>query len=337
VASKEWVFRQYDYMVRTETAVGPGSDAAVVMIRGTRKALAIATDGNGRYCWLDPETGGKIAVAEAARNVVCSGGEPLAITDNLNFGSPEKPESFWQLEKAADGIAEACRRLDTPVIGGNVSLYNESTNGAIFPTPVIGMVGLIRDVDHITTQGFKQGGDAVILLGETKAELGGSEFQKVIHGVTEGRPPAIDLDREKALQSALLEAIRAGFVKSAHDLSDGGLATALAECCITGGETGFGPDGEPLGGIGADIRLASDLRPDILLFSESQSRVLISVEADRAEETIAFFRNKGVPAEAVGHVGGTSLSVRVNGRPAIDADVRRLGEIWRGAIPCLMK
>jgi phosphoribosylformylglycinamidine synthase len=337
VASKEWVFRQYDYMVRTETAVGPGSDAAVVTIRGTRKALAIATDGNGRYCWLDPETGGKIAVAEAARNVVCSGGEPLAITDNLNFGSPEKPESFWQLEKAADGIAEACRRLETPVIGGNVSLYNESTNGAIFPTPVIGMVGLIRDVDHITTQGFKREGDAVILLGETKAELGGSEFQKVIHGVTEGRPPAIDLDREKALQTALLEAIRAGLVKSAHDLSDGGLATALAECCITGGESGFGPDGNRLGGIGADIRLASDLRPDILLFSESQSRVLISVEADRAEETIAFFRNKGVPAEAVGHVGGTTLSVRVNGRPAIDADVRRLGDIWRGAIPCLMK
>jgi phosphoribosylformylglycinamidine synthase len=336
VASKEWVYRQYDYMVRTETAVGPGSDAAVVTIRGTRKALAMTTDGNGRYCYLDPEVGGMIAVAEAARNVVCSGGEPLAITDNLNFGSPEKPESFWQLEKAADGIAEACRRLGTPVIGGNVSLYNESAIGAIHPTPVIGMVGLIRDVDHITTQGFKAEGDAVILLGETKAELGGSEFQKVIHGVTEGRPPAIDLDREKALLDALLEAIRAGLVKSAHDVSDGGLAVALAECCITGGETGFAPDGSRLGGIGASIDLSTSLRPDILLFSESQSRVVISADSHRAGEIVEWFRAKGVPAERIGTVGGSKLSVRVNGSPAVDADVARLSGIWRGAIPCLM-
>lgn len=330
VASKEWVYRQFDVEAGGLAAVGPGSDAAVVTVPGTRKALAMATDGNGRYCRLDPETGGKIAVAEAARNVVCSGAEPLAATDNLNFGSPEKPESFWQLEKATDGIAEACRVLETPVISGNVSLYNENANGAIYPTPIIGVVGLIRDKDHITTQGFKQAGDAIILLGETKAELGGSEFQRVVHGVTEGRPPAIDLEREKALQTALLEAIRAGFVQSAHDLSDGGLAVALAESCITGGESGKD-------GIGASVALTSSLRPDHLLFSESQSRVLISVPAERAEEAIAHFREKGVPAERIGEVGGSKLKVRVNGRQVVETDVGRLGAIWRDAIPCRMK
>lgn len=234
IASKEWVYNQCDSTVGATTAVGPGSDAAVVLVPGTKKALAMTTDGNGRYVYLDPEVGGRIAVCEAARNIVCSGGEPLAVTDNLNFGSPENPEIFWQLEKAADGIADACRVLETPVIGGNVSLYNENLNGAIYPTPVIGMVGLVEDVNHITTQSFKSVGDVILLLGETKAELGGSEFQYVIHGCTEGRPPAIDLEVEKRLQQTVLQAIRDGRVRSAHDLSDGGLAVALAESCITG-------------------------------------------------------------------------------------------------------
>lgn len=337
VASKEWVYRQYDYMVRTATVVQPGSDAGVVRIPGTRKALAMTTDGNGRYCYLDPEIGGQIAVAEAARNVVCSGAEPLAITDNLNFGSPDKPESFWQLEQAAAGISEACRRLETPVIGGNVSLYNETAAGAIYPTPVIGMVGLITDLDHITTQGFKQEGDVIILLGETKAELGGSEFQKVVHGVTEGRPPAIDLDREKQLQAALLAAIRQGLVASAHDLSDGGLAVALAECCITGGENGFDAEGNRRGGIGATVELSANLRADHLLFSESQSRVVITAIADKADAVIAHFEDNGVPVARIGQVGGQRLTVNVNGRAAIDADVNRLSEIWKGAIPCRMQ
>ena len=320
VASKEWVYRQYDHMIGTNTFVPPGSDAAVVGIEGTRKALALATDGNGRYVYLDPETGGKIAVAEAARNIVCSGGEPLAVTDNLNFGSPEKPEQFWQLEKAVDGIAEACRALGTPVVSGNVSLYNESPAGAIYPTPVIGMVGLVADLDHITTQAFKREGDVVFLLGETKAELGGSEFQKVVHGVVEGRPPSIDLAAEKKLHDALLAAIREGLVASAHDLSEGGLAVALAECCITGG-------------IGASIEWTTNLRADIALFSESQSRVVVGVSPDRADRFAARMVEAGVPCARIGVVGGQSLRVVVNGRTVVDAPVERLERIWRGAIP----
>lgn len=232
----------------------------------------MTTDCNGRYVYLDPEVGGRIAVSEAARNIVCSGAQPLAITDNLNFGSPEKPEIFWQMERAVDGMAEACRVLDTPVIGGNVSLYNENASGAIYPTPVVGMVGLIEDTDHITTQAFKQEGDAVLLLGVTKAELGGSEFQYAVHGLTEGRPPELDLATERKLLDAVLAAIRSGLVRSAHDLSEGGLAGALAESCISGS-------------IGANIELsAGGLRQDVALFSESQSRILLTSAPDRAEE-----------------------------------------------------
>jgi phosphoribosylformylglycinamidine synthase len=324
IASKEWVYNQYDYMVRTSTAVWPGSDAAVVTVPGTRKAIAMTTDCNGRYVYLDPEVGGKIALAEAARNVVCSGGEPLAITDNLNFGSPEKPEVFWQLEKAVDGISEACEKFGTPVIGGNVSLYNENSKGAIYPTPVIGMVGLVHDLDHITTQGFKAEGDVIFLLGETKAELGGSEFQYVIHGVTEGRPPEIDLDVEKRMQDAVLVAIQAGLVASAHDLSDGGLVVALAESCISGG-------------LGADVAIATELRTDIALFSESQSRVILSATPDKADELEQAVRAAGVPVARIGTVRGSDLTIGVNGRQAVNVSVKQLAQVWKDAIPCLMK
>lgn len=324
VASKEWVYNQYDYMVRTSTAVQPGSDAAVVTIRGTKKALAMSTDCNGRYVYLDPEIGGMIAVAEGARNNVCSGAEPLAITDNLNFGSPEKPDIFWQLEKATDGMAEACRKLNTPVIGGNVSLYNENAKGAIYPTPVVGMVGLVHDTAHITTQSFKREGDVVLLLGETKAELGGSEFQYVIHGVTEGRPPHIDLDVEKRMLDTVLEAIRQGLVASAHDLSEGGLAVALAESCMSGG-------------LGASVDFATDLRRDIALFSESQSRILLSAAPENADKLQSFIESQGVPVQRLGTVGGAELSIRVNGAPAIELPVAQMEQVWKDAIPCLMK
>ncbi len=324
VASKEWVYNQYDYMVRTSTVVRPGSDAAVVSIRGTRKAIAMTTDCNGRYVYLDPEVGGKIAVSEAARNIVCSGAEPLAVTDNLNFGSPEKPEIFWQLEKAVDGIAEACRKLNTPVIGGNVSLYNENAKGAIYPTPVIGMVGLVHDIEHITTQSFKKDGDIIVLLGETKAELGGSEFQYVMHGVTEGRPPQLDLDAEKKLHDAVLSAIQAGLVASAHDLSDGGLAVALAESCISGG-------------LGAEVDFTTGLRADIALFSESQSRVLLSADPSRIERLRQHLDQHRVPYQVIGKVKGEQLNIQVNGKPAIQSPVERLEKIWKDAIPCLMK
>lgn len=324
VASKAWVYDQYDYMVRTSTAVRPGSDAAVITIRGTRKALAMTTDCNGRYVYLDPEVGGKIAVSEAARNIVCSGAEPLAITDNLNFGSPEKPDIFWQMEKSVDGMAEACRVLDTPVIGGNVSLYNENTRGAIYPTPVVGMVGLIHDTDHITTQGFKNEGDVIFVLGDTFAELGGSEFQKVIHQVTEGRPPALDLDIEKKLLGSVLSAIQSGLVQSAHDLSEGGLSVALAESCISGK-------------LGASVALNSDnLRHDLLLFSESQSRILLSATQAQADALESHIQSKGVPVRRIGQVQGTELQIQVDGKQVLAEQVNNLRQVWEDAIPCLM-
>lgn len=324
VASKAWVYNQYDYMVRTSTAVRPGSDAAVVTVHGTRKALAMTTDCNGRFVYLDPEVGGRIAVSEAARNIVCSGAEPLAITDNLNFGSPEKPDIFWQMERAVDGMAEACRVLDTPVIGGNVSLYNENAKGAIYPTPVVGMVGLVHDTDHITTQGFKSAGDVVFLLGETKAELGGSEFQAVVHGVVEGRPPQLDLEVEKKLLGTVLEAIQGGLVRSAHDLSEGGLAVALAESCISGG-------------IGARVDIASELRPDFALFSESQSRILLSASPEQAEALEKLLAERGVPAARIGVVEGSELNVAVNGTEVLSKPVEQLKRVWEDVIPCLMQ
>jgi phosphoribosylformylglycinamidine synthase II len=323
LASKEWVYSQYDYMVRTETAVRPGSDAAVVTIRGTRKGLAMTTDCNGRYVYLDPEVGGKIAVAEAGRNIVCSGAEPLAITDNLNFGSPEKPEVFWQMEKAVDGMAEACRVLETPVIGGNVSLYNENKKGAIYPTPVVGMVGLVHDIDHITTQEFKAAGDVIFLLGETKAEIGGSEFQYAVHGVTEGRPPELDLATERKLHVTVLNVIQQGLVASAHDLSEGGLAAALAEA-------GFGR------GLGANVTFETNLRPDLALFSESQSRILLSAKPELADKLAVALTLEGIPLQRLGTVIGDRLKITIGGHDAIDASIAELRHEWKEAIPSQM-
>ncbi|OAB44622.1 phosphoribosylformylglycinamidine synthase subunit PurL [Paenibacillus antarcticus] len=324
VASKAWVYDQYDYMVRTSTAVRPGSDAAVVTVNGTRKGLAMTTDCNGRYVYLDPEVGGKIAVSEAARNIVCTGAEPLAITDNLNFGNPEKPEIFWQMEQAVDGMAEACRELNTPVIGGNVSLYNENAGGSIYPTPVVGMVGLVHDIDHITTQAFKNEGDTILLLGDTKAELGGSEFQTILHGVAEGRPPALDLQVEKKLLASVLGAIQSGLVQSAHDLSEGGLSVAVAESCISGG-------------VGAQVHIETDLRSDFALFSESQSRILLSATPEKAEQLKNYIEGHGVPVVNIGTVGGSNLVLDINGKNALNESVEALKQVWKDAIPCLMK
>ena len=319
ISSKEWVYDQYDYMVRTNTVVAPGSDAAVVRIRGTKKALAMTTDCNARYLYLDPETGGKIAVAEAARNIICSGGEPLAITDNLNFGNPEKPEIFWQIEKAADGISEACLALNAPVIGGNVSLYNETNGTAIYPTPVIGMVGLIKDTDHITTQAFKNAGDLIYLLGETKNEFGGSELQKMMEGSIFGKAPELDLEKEKAYQAMVLEAIRAGVVESAHDLAEGGLAVAAAESL-------FGSKG-----LGAALKVEGT--PAAALFSETQSRFLLSVKP----ENKAQFEQL-VSAQLIGEVTNTAeLTISQEENILINEQVDSLEAAWRGAIPCLLK
>lgn len=319
VGSKEWVYEQYDYMVRTNTVVSPGSDAAVVRIRGTRKALAMTTDCNSRYVYLDPETGGKIAVAEAARNIICSGAEPLAITDNLNFGNPEKPEVFWQIEKAADGMSEACRVLETPVIGGNVSLYNETSGTAIYPTPVVGMVGLVTDIDHITTQHFKNSNDLIYLVGETKDEFGGSELQKLLNGRVFGKAPELNVNIEKERQNQVLAAIRAGVVESAHDLSEGGLAVAVAECLFTNEK------------LGAEINIAGN--PVSALFSETQSRFLLTVKAEHKNEFESL-----VDAVKIGSVNETASLKITNGElTVLEASTKELKAAWKGAIPCFLK
>ena len=321
IASKEWVYDQYDYMVRTNTVVAPGSDAAVVRIRETNKALAMTTDCNSRYIYLDPETGGKIAVAEAARNIICSGAEPLAITDCLNFGNPEKPEIFWQIEKAADGMSEACRSLQTPVIGGNVSLYNETNGEAVYPTPVIGMVGLISDTKHITTQNFKQAGDHIYVIGESKADWGGSELQKLLHGKIFGQAPTIDLAQEELRQKQLLTAIREGLVASAHDIAEGGLSVALAESL-------FGNEN-----LGANVKLKGDAV--IELFSETQSRFLVSVPYEKKEQ----FESIVTDALCIGEVvSGSDLVVaNAENEVLIKESVKELEAAWKGAIPCLLK
>ncbi|MFJ8520250.1 phosphoribosylformylglycinamidine synthase subunit PurL [Lysinibacillus xylanilyticus] len=320
VASKEWVYDQYDYQVRTSTVVAPGSDAAVIRVRGTNKGLAMTTDCNSRYIFLDPEVGGAIAVAEAARNIVASGGTPLAITDCLNFGNPEKPEIFWQIEKSADGISAACTALNSPVIGGNVSLYNERSGEAVYPTPTIGMVGLIEDLAHVTTQEVKAAGDVVFVIGDTNTEFGGSELQKLLNnGVISGKAPAIDLQVEAARQEALLKAIKAGIVQSAHDVAEGGLAVALAETTFSAN------------GLGLDVTLTGSATT--ALFSETQSRFVVTVK----EENAATFVEMVKDAKKIGVVTNDAL-VKINGDNGVlvEGTVEEFRSNWKGAIPCLL-
>jgi phosphoribosylformylglycinamidine synthase II len=303
-ASKNWVYRQYDHTVRTGTLVKPGSDAAVFFVRYANKILAATTDCNSTYCALDPREGGKIAVAEAARNLTCSGARPLALTDCLNFGNPYKPQNFWQLREAVEGVAEACRAFGTPITGGNVSLYNESPAGVVDPTPTIAMVGLIDHENHITTQWFKNEGDAMILVGEIGSELGGSRYLTLCHGLKIGPPPQIDLELEIKVQTTVRDLICDGLVKSAHDCSEGGLAVALAESC-------FNP--EKL--FGAKITLdAGDTPAATVLFNESQSRIVISVAPENLENTICMLRERDVPFQQLGTVVDDELRIQVNGQ-----------------------
>ncbi|MFY9174537.1 MAG: phosphoribosylformylglycinamidine synthase subunit PurL [Peptococcia bacterium] len=322
IASREWVYRQFDSTVGLNTVVGPGSDAAVLRIKGTNKGFAATADCNSLYVYLDPYRGGQIAVAEAARNLVCSGAEPIAVTDCLNFGSPEKPEIFWQLKEAVAGLAEACRELETPVIGGNVSLYNETKGEAVYPTPVVGMVGLLEDISQVTTLDFKEEGDIIILLGQTKDELGGTVYLSQIHGLEAGRPPEIDLKLEKAVQSTTLALIKEGLVASAHDCSEGGLAVALAESCIAGH-------------IGADVILQDDLRASSALFAESQSRIIISTPKDKYDTVLSRLKESKVPYKVLGSVGGQELSIAGSGWK-VRLDLELMEEKYRGAIPCIM-
>lgn len=324
VASKEWAYQQFDCEAQGNTVVAPGSDAAVVRIGDSKKAIAITTDGNGRYVYLDPEVGGKIVIAEAARNLVASGAQPLGATDGLNYGSPEKPEIYWQFQHSIDGMAEACNTLAVPIISGNVSLYNEANGKAIYPTPIIGMVGLIPDLDQVVTQGWKTEGDLVYLVGATLPEVGGSEYQKLRLGRITGRPPYIDLQVEQATQQAILTAIRKGLVQSAHDLAEGGIAVALAEACISGEQ-------------GVEVALASDLRPDLFLFSESQSRFLLSINPADREAFEGLLAEAKLPFAQIGQVRGDGAFILKYGDHAlIETDVEKLSAAWKGAIPCLM-
>jgi phosphoribosylformylglycinamidine synthase len=324
IASKRWVYRQYDHMVRTNTLVLPGMGAGVVRVKGTRRALALSTDCNGRFVYLDPSLGAQLAVAEAARNVACAGGEPIGATNCLNFGNPQKPEIMWQFAKAVEGMGAACRALEIPITGGNVSLYNETDGNGVLPTPVIGVVGLIEDAERVIGRVFRAAGDAVILLGEGRDELGGSEYLAVMHGLLSGRPPALDLAREKALQRVLVDGVAAGLIRSAHDCSEGVLAVTVAECCF---DSGLGVD------VSINAVASTPGFGDVAtFFGESASRVVVSVDAAYADELMRTAAAAGVPAVRIGAVGGDRIRIAIDGRAAIDEPLAEAEHIWSTAI-----
>ena len=329
LASKQWVYRQYDHMVRTNTAVLPGADAAVVRIKETRRALAMSLDGNGRYCAANPREGAKLIVAEAARNVVCVGARPIAITNCLNFASPERPEVMWSFSEVIDGMAETCRTFNTPVVSGNVSFYNETEGRGILPTPVIGMIGLIEDVKRVVQPGFKKEGDLVALLGTTQDDLSMSEYAVTIGGISteeitaHGQVPHLDLERERVVQQVCLEAAEFGLLRSAHDCSDGGLAVALAECCFSS---------LTRDGVGAEIDLQGTLPIASLLFSESPSRIILSFEAAARSDVERMAALAGCPFGVIGYVGGKHLRINANGKAVIACEVSELEASWRNAL-----
>jgi phosphoribosylformylglycinamidine synthase len=327
IASAEWVYHQYDHMVQTNTAVAPGADAAVLQLKGYKQGIAVTTDGNGRYCYLDPYLGAQLVTAEAARNLVCVGAEPAGVTDCLNFGNPEKPDRFWQFKRCVEGLAEACRAFQLPVVSGNVSFYNETPGSAVYPTPVLGMVGVLEDVRRHCTSGFKQAGDVILLLGETREDLGGTEYLKRIHGEVSGRPPALDLELEKKVQAVCLEAVRAGLAASAHDCSDGGLAVALAESCIWGQ-------------LGAQVTLPekdSGVRMDARLFGESASRIVLSATPENAARIQELAQRIGAPVCVLGSVGGDRLEITADDKLQVSRPVTEMERTWRGALQALIE
>jgi len=319
IASKEWVYRQYDQIVGGNTLLAPGSDAAVLRVKGTSKAIALSVDCNSRYCQLDPYVGAMIAVVEAARNVSCAGAEPLGITDCLNFGNPEKPEIMWQFRQAVRGIRDACTVFGIPIVGGNVSFYNETDGRPIPPTPTIALVGLLADVEHLTSQWFKAEGDAIVLLGRTREELGGSEYLATMHGIARGTPPWIDLSVEMQVQRLCREAIREGILRSAHDVSEGGLAVALAESCMSA------PDGSQWG---AEIEIQGSIRPDAWMFGESQSRILVSLRRKHLGRLRELAAQADVPTTVLGEVRGRRLRIG----SLVDVGVADLYASWSTAL-----
>jgi phosphoribosylformylglycinamidine synthase subunit PurL len=327
IASKRWVYRQYDHMVRTNTLNLPGFGAGVVRIKGTDRALAMSVDGNGRYCYLDPYGGAMLAVAEASRNVACAGARPLGATNCLNFGNPERPEIMWQFAKAVEGIGAACRALGVPITGGNVSLYNETDGKAIYPTPVIGVVGLLEHADRVVSRRFQDAGATVVLLGDGRGELGGSEYLKVVYDLVRGMPPAIDLDAERALQQLVVALAGDRLIRSAHDCSDGGLAVTLAECCFDTGGMGAAVS------IGAvEVSRHTAVNQAAALFGESASRVIVSARADDASRVLERAEAAGVRATVIGRTGGNRLRITVAGQAAIDVAVDDAERAWSSAL-----
>jgi len=316
LCSREWVYQQYDHMVQTNTVTGPGSDGAIIRLKGTPRALAMTVDGNSTYTLLNPYYGGAIAVAEAARNLVCVGAKPLALTNCLNFGNPERPETMWSFSLAIEGMSDACKHLKVPVVSGNVSFYNESLGLGIYPTPVVGMVGLVEDLDRRLNPGFKAAGEVILLIGDTREELGGTAYLKIIHSQERGYPPNLDFQKEVAVQTLVLSAAQDGILTAAHDCSEGGLAVALAECCLL----------SPVD-VGAKVCLEpQSIRLDGLLFGESQSRILVTVEQEKLPQLTASIEKQGLPYAVLGKTGGLGLEIFITGqsRPLLALSIEEM-------------
>jgi len=340
IASKRWAYRQYDHTVGTNTIAQPGMSAAVVRVKDTSRGLAISVDGNGRFCYLDPYQGAILAVAEASRNVACAGAEPIGATNNLNFGNPERPEIMWQIGEAVRGIGDACRALHVPITGGNVSLYNETEGRAIFPTPVLGVVGVLEDASKTVTRAFKTAGSAVVLLGDNRGELGGSEYLATMHNLVAGKAPEIDLKREAALQTLIVRLIRDGCIESAHDCSEGGLAIALAECTFDSGGIGVGADVTAVGVAGGAaapgsppaLSVVEGLSINATLFGESASRIVISVASRHLDAVMSAASGAGVAAREIGRAGGDMIRLSVNAQIAVERKVSDAEQAWATAI-----
>jgi len=322
IADKHWVFRQYDHMVQINTIVLPGADAAVLRLKGMKKGLAMTLDGNSLYAYLNPKRGGEIAVAEACRNLACVGAVPMGVTNCLNFGNPEKPEIMWQFKETVEGIARACRQFDIPVTGGNVSFYNETEGQAVYPTPVLGIVGLVDDVATIPSAGFVGERESIILLGENKEELGGSEYLRLVYEEEKGNPPQLDFELEKGVQEVCRQAIKQKLVRTAHDLSEGGLAVGLAECSIKSKK-----------GIGFEVRLNDAMRTDALLFGESQSRIILVAKEKNVGKILALARKMKVKARVIGKTGGKKMVIWHRKKKVVEQPVGLVRDAFKNSIP----